>query len=88
MVDQGTAATSPHYNKLGNDQPILKMLREFTPVEFMGYLRGNVIKYTSRIGLKEGTNDAAKAAQYQEWLDEFIAFRGIHISSIFYTAKD
>lgn len=88
MIDRGTAATSPHYSQMGKDQPILKMLREFSYEEFTGFLRGNVIKYTDRIGLKEGTNDAAKAAQYQEWLDEFIAFRGIHISSIFYTAKD
>lgn len=86
MLDQGTAETSPHYNKLGSEQPILKMLHTFSHEEFMGYLRGNVVKYTSRIGLKDGTNDENKAKQYQKWLDEFQAFGGISIGQEFYSS--
>lgn len=82
LIDQGTAETSPHYNALGLDQPILIMFREFSDEHFIGYLKGNVIKYTKRAGLKQGTDDAAKAHQYQKWLDEFEAFRCISIGTV------
>lgn len=87
LVDLGTAETSPHYNKLGNKQPIMIMLRELTHEEFRGFLKGNVIKYTTRAGLKEGTDDAAKAQQYQKWLDEHDAFRCISIGNRTYTKE-
>ena len=86
MLDQGTAETSPHYNKLGNDQPILIMLRTFTAEEFLGYLKGNALKYKQRAGLKEGTNDYAKADQYQKWYHEYKFAGGISIGDTFYTA--
>lgn len=88
MLDQGIAETSPHYNKLGNEQPILIMLRTFTKEAFLGYLQGNVIKYKQRAGLKPGTNDQAKADQYHKWLVEYYTFDGISIGDKFYTAKD
>lgn len=88
MIDQGTAETSPHYNKLGNDQPILIMLRTFSKEEFLGYLRGNVIKYRSRQGLKSGTNDEAKAEQYHKWAVEYYTFDGITIGDKFFTKQD
>ena len=81
-VDIGTAESSPHYNQLGNDQPILKMLRSFTKEEFVGFLKGNSVKYRSRAGLKEGQSvdkDLNKARQYEKWLDEYIAFDLIRI---------
>lgn len=87
LIDKGTAETSPHYNKLGNKQPIMIMLRELTHEEFRGFLKGNVIKYTTRAGLKEGTDDAAKAQQYQKWLDEHDAFRCISIGNRTYTKE-
>jgi hypothetical protein len=82
MVDTGTAESSPHYNKLGSEQPILKMLREFTWEEFQGYLKGNSVKYRSRAGLKEGQSvekDLAKAEQYEKWIIEHAAFTSITI---------
>ena len=88
LIDKGTAETSPHYNALGNEQPILIMLRTFTKEEFLGYLRGNVIKYKQRAGLKSGTNDRAKADQYHKWLVEYFTFDGISIGDKFYTAKE
>ncbi len=87
LVDKGTAETSPHYNKLGNKQPIMIMLRELTHAEFRGFLKGNVIKYTTRAGLKEGTDDAAKAQQYRKWLDEHDAFQCISIGNRTYTKE-
>ena len=42
-----------------------------TPEEFIGFLKGNVIKYSMRAGRKEGTDDAAKARHYAQKLSEF-----------------
>lgn len=41
-----------------------------TREEFIGFLKGNVIKYSLRAGRKEGSNDAAKARHYMEKLGE------------------
>lgn len=38
--------------------------------EFIGFLKGNVIKYSLRAGRKEGSDDAAKALHYMEKLSE------------------
>lgn len=84
VTDEGTAATSPHYNQLQR-QPIVAMLEDFTADEFRGYLMGNVVKYTMRKGLKAGTNDENKAKQYQHWLDEFIAFNCITLNGKVYS---
>jgi hypothetical protein len=42
-----------------------------TPQEFIGFLKGNVIKYSMRAGRKDGTDDAAKAKHYAQKLAEF-----------------
>lgn len=41
-----------------------------TPEEFIGYLKGNVIKYSMRAGRKAGSDDVAKARHYREKLAE------------------
>lgn len=38
--------------------------------EFIGFLRGNVIKYSMRAGRKEGSDDANKARHYMMKLKE------------------
>lgn len=38
--------------------------------EFIGFLKGNVIKYSLRAGRKEGSDDEAKARHYMEKLSE------------------
>lgn len=38
--------------------------------EFIGFLRGNVIKYSMRAGRKEGSDDANKARHYMMKLRE------------------
>lgn len=42
-----------------------------TPEEFIGFLKGNVIKYSLRAGRKEGTDDDLKARHYAQKLSEF-----------------
>ncbi len=69
----GLAANQQHYNSL-NVQPIELMQATFTPDEMRGFLKGNVIKYALRQGLKEGetiTKDYEKMMQYTEWLKKF-----------------
>lgn len=38
--------------------------------EFIGYLKGNIIKYSMRAGRKDGSDDAGKAAHYRQKLKE------------------
>jgi len=61
----------PHYDR-GAIQPIDFMESSFTPEEYRGFLKGQVIKYISRYRYK-GTPDAdlAKAQTYLGWLREF-----------------
>jgi len=60
-----------HYNR-GVIQPIDFMESHFTPDEYRGHLKGQVIKYISRYRYK-GTPiaDLAKAQTYILWLLEF-----------------
>ena len=44
-----------------------------TREEFIGFLRGNVIKYSMRAGKKEGSDDAGKARHYMAKLREMQA---------------
>lgn len=51
-------------------QPWEVMEAVLTRQEFIGFLRGNVIKYSMRAGRKEGSDDAAKARHYMQKLNE------------------
>lgn len=62
-----------HYKTM-EMQPWDVMEAVLTPHEFIGFLKGNVIKYAMRAGRKEGTDDAAKARHYAQKLAEFQAF--------------
>jgi hypothetical protein len=67
--DIGSAATSKHYNSKPI-QPIELMQALMTPEEFVGFCKGNFIKYSMRAGSKEGENsdkDTNKAKQYHMW---------------------
>lgn len=60
-----------HYG--GRVQPIELMQAQMNPVEFQGFLRGNIIKYASRFGRKdECTKDAEKICRYAEWLKQAV----------------
>lgn len=68
IVEDGTAKGATHYQGKG-DQPIEIMQNKMTHEQFIGFLRGNVIKYIIRIGCKDDDiKDAQKAAQYATWL--------------------
>ena len=41
-----------------------------TKEEFIGFLKGNIMKYSLRAGRKPGSDDAAKARHYMEKLAE------------------
>ena len=67
--------TVNHPTHYGGDTTyeVIKVLEEWlTPEEFIGFLKGNAIKYNARANLKGGAEDYAKAAWYQNRLDEFM----------------
>jgi hypothetical protein len=57
-------------------QPWHVMESVLTREEFIGFLNGNVIKYSLRAGRKEGSDDAGKARHYMQKLSEVT--NGIH----------
>lgn len=66
----GDVLHQAHYTRLPI-QPIMVMLKDLSPAEFMGFLKGNLIKYTLRADRKNGLEDYAKAKQYATWMEEF-----------------
>jgi hypothetical protein len=58
-----------HYKEMPV-QPWDVMEAVLTKEEFIGYLKGNVIKYSMRAGRKEGSDDAGKAMHYKYKLKE------------------
>ena len=66
-----------HYNEL-NIQPIEVMQALLTPAEFLGFLKGNIIKYSYRCGKKDDPkSELAKFERYQEWYQQ--ALKGLRI---------
>ena len=51
-------------------QPWDVMQAVMTPEEFIGFLKGNIIKYSMRAGRKDGSDDAGKAKHYRQKLQE------------------
>jgi hypothetical protein len=58
----------PHYTK-GGIETIDYIQAKLSPEEYRGYLRGNLLKYASRLGEKD-SDDAGKAAWYAQRLEE------------------
>lgn len=76
MVNNDTRTTAndiqvggQHYKTMPV-QPWDVMESVLTPEEFVGFLKGNVIKYSMRAGRKEGSDDANKARHYMMKLEE------------------
>ena len=66
--NDGTAKDAKHYQKAAM-QPIEVMQRFLTREEFIGFLKGNIIKYKARAAFKGSKDeDAQKARQYAYWL--------------------
>ena len=58
-----------HY--LGDVQPIELMQSAMSTEAFMGFLRGNIIKYACRLGKKDDVaKETTKILRYAEWLDK------------------
>ena len=63
-------AYDDHYQ--GDVEPIELMQAQMTREAFMGFLRGNIIKYASRFGKKDNEStikEATKIRVYAEWLE-------------------
>lgn len=64
----GTAKTQAHYQ--GKTLEPIEIIQEYlSKEELIGYIKGNVIKYTLRYGKKDAVSkEADKIAQYGYWL--------------------
>lgn len=63
---------TPEHYKNQKIQPI-DFLKDSMPREqYMGFLRGNIIKYISRYDKKNGVEDLEKAETYLHWLIECV----------------
>ena len=60
-----------HYKEMGV-QPWDVMEAVLTPEEFIGFLKGNIIKYSMRQGKKD-SDDANKAKHYMMKLQEILS---------------
>jgi hypothetical protein len=58
-----------HYKDMAV-QPWTVMQAVLTQDEFVGFLKGNIIKYGMRSGRKDGTDDSGKLQHYLEKLAE------------------
>ena len=64
----GLATDQHHYNAAGDFQPIEVMQASMPQQQFIGFLRGNVIKYTMRAGRKDDMRrEIDKVIQYATW---------------------
>lgn len=52
-------------------EPILVMQKMFTHEEFVGFLKGNILKYRLRLGHKDDIQkEMDKIQRYEQWLEE------------------
>lgn len=76
-IAKQTTCKSEHYDEhyaSSAIQPIQYMVANFTHEEMVGFLKGNIIKYISRMGKKDDpTKETAKIKRYSEWLKEYEA---------------
>lgn len=71
MTNQNDPINNPTHYTQGELEVIDILQDKFTPEEFQGFLKGNILKYTFREGIKNGTEDMKKAAWYTARLIEF-----------------
>lgn len=77
----GSPEEATHYH--GAVEPIELMQSILTTEEFIGFLKGNMIKYAFRAGRKEGESaekDRNKYLTYAEWLRTFESFGTIEVN--------
>lgn len=62
-----------HYGGADDPYEVIKVLRAWlSRDEFIGFLKGNIIKYQARAAKKSGAQDYAKSAWYAAYLDGFM----------------
>lgn len=84
-INSGKPETSTHY--MGAVQPIELMLNVLSRGEFIGFLKGNMIKYAFRAGRKEGESaekDRNKYLTYSDWLFTFEKFGTIEVNGEYF----
>lgn len=62
--------SAPTHYATSTIQPISFMEASLSHDEFVGYLKGNIVKYVSRYRMKDGVKDLEKARVYLDWLIE------------------
>lgn len=70
---EGTPDKATHYK--GAVEPLEVMAKILTKEEFIGFLKGNIIKYSYRAGRKVGESvekDRNKFLVYSDWLHKVI----------------
>ena len=78
-TEDGTAARATHYLACPI-QPIDLVQYILTKEELIGFLKGNIIKYSLRAGHKgDPEKDKAKALQYKKWLDTVLVGDPINV---------
>ena len=78
-TEDGTAARATHYLACPI-QPIDLTQYILTKEELIGFLKGNIIKYSLRAGHKgDPEKDKAKALQYKKWLDTVLVGDPINV---------
>ena len=78
-TEDGTAARATHYLACPI-QPIDLIQFTLTKEELIGFLKGNIIKYSLRAGHKgDPEKDKAKALQYKKWLDTVLVGDPINV---------
>lgn len=71
-VDNVSKNYDEHYNT-SNHQSIEVIQANMTPEEFIGHLKGNIIKYVLRMGRKDDVKkEAAKIRRYAQWLEQAV----------------
>ena len=74
VSEQDLVNSPPHYTK---GIETIKIIRsKLSDEEYIGYLKGNILKYTTRLGLKGSTDDilldAGKISWYAEELKNYL----------------
>lgn len=77
-------AIGAHYEKCGVE-PFAVMFNLFTDDEIKGFIKGNIIKYSIRNGIKDETNekDVEKARLYMEMLRNFSHYKQFYTCDYF-----
>ena len=73
-LSKSSVSAPPHYRFGGNLQTI-DLIHEVLSKQqdgFLAYCLGNVFKYLTRFGRKDGLNDLKKALQYLTWMVEHV----------------